>query len=138
MSFWDSLGEAVKESSPGAIYKQQSDSRTTRVGMRQETKRDPVAAQSKSDTLGQLAEVYGKIHASASSVGSGILDKFGIDAPSENEQQISLLQAQAASAAAAASTAPPPPPAKDNTMLYVGAGVGGLVLLGGIAYAATR
>lgn len=33
---------------------------------------------------------------------------------------------------------PPPPPEPDNTLLYVGAGLGGLLILGGVAYAVMK
>ena len=46
--------------------------------------------------------------------------------------------AKARAAEATAKSTETPPEKKDNTLLYVGLGVGGLVLLGGIAYVATR
>lgn len=39
---------------------------------------------------------------------------------------------------AMATTAAPAPAEKDNTLLYVGVGIGGVVLLGGVIYLATK
>lgn len=78
---------------------------------------------------GMNAEQIARLHNSAQAAHDAILLQIAQANATGNAAQVQSLQAQNAQMQALLERTAP----KDNTMLYVGLGVGGIVLLGGIA-----
>lgn len=127
MGIWD-----IFKKDPEAVAARQA-ARTARAQARAEVKIAKQEARvATSDTRADtLTHVYDKVHGSVSSVGSGILGAFGIDAPSESDRELAAIEAQgradAAVAAAGRSSAPAEPGFLDKYGLPLGLGVLGLL-----------
>lgn len=140
LDMWDYIGQALVDSSPGNIFAVNAAASVEKTKARQQPANVAERQDTTRDSLALVSEIYGTVHDSVSSVGSGILGVFGVDAPSSTERELQLLEAQAAAAAGAMLSTPassPAPVAEDNTLLYVAGGAAALLVVGGIVYAAT-
>lgn len=118
--------EAVKARQEGRTAR--AEARAAARTAKAEAKYDPENVKTRTEAR---QNTYQTIHGSVSSVGSGILGLFGIDAPSQTERDIATMQAEA-NAAATVARASGSAPVEPSFLDKYGAplGLAGLALVG--------